>query len=206
MSDIDKTFDSVVSSPSFFNPNEEAVSKKNIGNVKGDFYGHMTEAEQKEVEFEKDGKTFKAVVYNYKFVVHKNNSFNKYINTKGEDISGTEYVGRKYNANGVWRFLEPKEGDKFESNQGGNKSYFRFCETIGVECPTRTVTIDGNEVEVRELPQISIDDINNKPVVAHIDEGKPYTDKKTGEKKTPHVVKWVNAWEDGEDLGDAIPF
>ena len=52
MSDIDKTFDSVVSSPSFFNPNEEAVSKKNIGNVKGDFYGHMTEAEQKEVEFE----------------------------------------------------------------------------------------------------------------------------------------------------------
>ena len=53
---------------------------------------------------------------------------------------------------------------------------------------------------------ISIEDINNKPVIAFIDKGKPYTDKKTGAQRTPHVVKYVNKWDEGEDLTDEIPF
>ena len=101
MSDINDVFDSAVSSPSFFNPNEEPVKKKNIGNVKGDFYGHMIEAEQKEVEFSKDGKTFKAVVYNYKFVVHKDNSFNnkciKYYDSKKNFFKISNLLLQQYN-------------------------------------------------------------------------------------------------------------
>ena len=204
MSDIGNVFDKAVSSPSFFNPDAE-TKKKNVPNIKGDYFGHMIEAEQKEVEFERDGSKYKAIVYNYKFVVHKNNSFNSYAN--GDDtISGAEYVGRKFNANGVWRFLEPSKDDDFDSNQGGNKAYFRFCETIGLECPEKEVEVDGEKVMVKELPLISIEDINNKAIIAFIDKGKPYTDKKTGAQKTPHVVKFVKKWEDGEDLTDEIPF
>ena len=48
------------------------------------------------------------------------------VNTKGHD-----YVGKKFKGN-LWKFLEPSKDDKFDSNQGGNKAYFRFCETLGV--------------------------------------------------------------------------
>ena len=65
MSDIGNVFDKAVSTPSFFNPNEE-TKKKNVPNVKGEYFGHMIEAEQKEVEFERDGAKYKAIVYNYK--------------------------------------------------------------------------------------------------------------------------------------------
>ena len=202
MSSINEVFDKAVSSPSFFNPNsKDATSKENVRNVTGDFYGHMIEAEQRDVEFSRDGKTYKAMVFNYKFVVHKENANNKYGETEGK-----EYIGRKYNANGIFRFLEPAKGDKFDSNQGGNKAYFRFCETLGLECPEKEVKVGGEKVMVKELPHISIEDINNKPVIAHIDKGKPYTDKKTGAQRTPHVVKYVNKWDEGEDLTDEIPF
>ena len=115
-------------------------------------------------------------------------------------------VGRKYNANGIFRFIEPSKDDKFDSNQGGNKAYFRFCETLGIECPTKKVKIEGKDVEVKELPHLSVDDINNKAVISFIDKGNPYRDKKTGEQRTPHVVKFVKPWEDGKDLTDEIPF
>lgn len=202
MSSINETFDKAVSSPSFFNPNAKDESVKvNVGNVTGEFFGHMIEAEQRDVEFDRDGKKYKAIVYNYKFVVGKENSKNKY----GE-IEGKEYVGRKYNANGIFRFIEPSKSDKFDSNQGGNKAYFRFCETLGIECPTKKVKIDGKNVEVNELPHLSVDDINSRAIIAFIDKGKPYRDKKTGEQKTPHVVKFVKPWEGGKDLTVDIPF
>ena len=202
MSSINEAFDKAVSSPSFFNPNsKDATAKVNVRNVSGEFFGHMIEAEQRDVEFSRDGKTYKAIVYNYKFVVDKANAENKYGETEGK-----EYIGRKYNANGIFRFIEPSKDDKFDSNQGGNKAYFRFCETLNIECPTKKVKIDGKMVEVNELPHLSVDDINNKAVIAFIDKGKPYTDKKTGEKRTPHVVKFVKLWGDGKDLTDDIPF
>ena len=207
MSSINETFDKAVSSPSFFNPGaDDATKKKNVRNVKGEFYGHMNQAEQRDVEFSRDGKTFKAVVFNYKFTVDKANEKQTYNEGTGE-IKGNSYVGRTYNANGIFRFIEPSEDDDFDSNQGGNKAYFRFCETLGIECPTKKVKVDGKNVEVRELPHLSIDDINGKAVIAFIDEGKPYTDKKTGEQRTPHIVKFVKPWEGGKDLkADDIPF
>jgi hypothetical protein len=203
MSDINEVFDNAVSSPSFFNPNgsDATASRKNVPNVTGEFYGHITEAEQRDVEFERDGEKFKAVVFNYKFVVHKENEKQTYGDAKGKD-----YIGRKYNANGIFRFIEPGEGDDFKSNQGGNKAYFRFCETLGIECPTKKVKIDGEEVEVKELPHLSVDDVNNRAVIAFIDKGKQYKDRKTGEMRTPHVVKFVKTWEGGADLDEEIPF
>ena len=77
MTNINEVFDKAVSSPSFFNPNsKDATSKENVRNVTGDFHGHMIEAEQRDVEFSRDGKTYKAMVFNYKFVVHKENAKN----------------------------------------------------------------------------------------------------------------------------------
>ena len=72
MSDINDVFDKAVSSPSFFNPKSSDATSgtKNVGNVAGEFYGHIIEAEQRDVEFSRDGSKFKAVVFNYKFVVH----------------------------------------------------------------------------------------------------------------------------------------
>ena len=202
MSSINETFDKAVSSPSFFNPKgSDATANKNVANVTGEFYGHMVGAEQRDVEFERDGEKYKAIVFNYKFVVHNANSKQKY-----GDVEGKSYIGRKYNANGIFRFIEPSEDDDFKSNQGGNKAYFRFCETLGIDCPTKKMEIDGEEVEVKELPHLSVDDINNKAVIGFIDKGKPYKDKKTGETRTPHIVKFVKKWEDGKDLTDEIPF
>tara|TARA_R110002074_G_scaffold162489_3_gene320998 strand:- start:4134 stop:4757 length:624 start_codon:yes stop_codon:yes gene_type:complete len=201
--DINKVFDNAVSSRSFFNPSsKDSTTKKNVANVTGEFYGHMIEAEQREVEFTRDGDKFKAIVFNYKFVVHKSNAKQTY----DSGATGKDYVGRKYNANGIFRFIEPNEGDDFKSNQGGNKSYFRFCETLKIDCPTKKVEIDGEEVEVKELPHLSVDEINNKAVIAFIDKGKQYKDRKTGETRTPHVVKFVKEWEGGADLDEEIPF
>ena len=202
MANSNEMFDDILSKKeSFFIPSDSEAKTPVIPNVRGEFYGHLKNATQKEVEFSRDGKTYKAIVYNYKFVVDKANAENKY-----GDTDGKEYIGRKYNANGIFRFLEPAKGDKFDSNQGGNKAYFRFCETLGLECPEKEVKVDGEKVMVKELPHISIEDINNKPVIAFIDKGKPYTDKKTGAQRTPHVVKYVNKWDEGEDLTDEIPF
>ena len=143
------------------------------------------------------------MVFNYKFTVDKQNEKQSYEGGQ----KGADYIGRTYNANGIFRFIEPSEDDDFDSNQGGNKGYFMFCSTLGIECPTKKVTIEGKEVEVNELPHLSCDDINGRAVIAFIDKGKPYNDKKTGEKRVPHVVKFVKEWEGGKNKDtDDIPF
>ena len=205
MSDINDVFDSAVSSPSFFNPNEEPVKKKNIGNVKGDFYGHMIEAEQKEVEFSKDGKTFKAVVYNYQFIVAKENENNSYTLSNGDSVTGDKYVGRAYRNAGVFRFLEAVEGEDHVSNPEGNKNYLWFCQTLDMEIPRKVVKINDQDVEVQVLPQLMSDDINGKPALAVIGKGKPYKHKE-GQERTPYEVKYIKHWKDGVKKDADIPF
>ena len=174
---------------------------KNVPNVRGEFFGHLHGATMKEVSWTKDGKTFKAVVYNYQFEVDKANSSQKYTYRGYTDnaehkASGKDYIGRSYRSGGIFRFLEPQEGDDFVSNAGGNKSYFRFCETLGMKIEKKKVNVDGEDVEVKVLPSLDTTEINGKPAIAVIDKGKPYT-AKDGKERTPFLVKFIKTWEDG---------
>jgi len=201
-----KMFDDMLNdTESFFVPGEETETKpKNAPNIRGEFYGHMQNATSREVSWTKDGKTFKALVYNYEFVVDAKNSEMSYEGKNGT-FKGEEYVGRTYRSNGIFRFLEPQKGDDFESNSSGNKRYFQFCETIGIEIPRKVVKMKGKDVEVQVLPPLKGTDIDGAPAIALIDAGKPYKNKE-GEERTPFVVKFIKQWEGGVKKDADIPF
>ena len=214
MANTDELFDDLLTKKeSFFVPSNNNKKKFNAPNVRGEFYGHLKGATQKEVSWTKDGEKFKAIVYNYDFEVAKENDSNKYTYTSYKDNSeqkseGKEYIGRAYKGSGIFRFLEPEEGDDFVSNASGNQSYLRFCQTLGVEILIKEVEMNGEKVEVQALPSLDTGEINGKPAIAVIDKGKPYTWQ--GKERTPYVVKFIKKWEegkvkDGEESND-IPF
>tara|TARA_R100001082_G_C4356550_1_gene157160 strand:+ start:605 stop:1252 length:648 start_codon:yes stop_codon:yes gene_type:complete len=215
MANTNDVFDDLLSNKqSYFVQGDKKKSSNVAPNVRGEFYGHLQNATMKEVSWGKKGATYKAVVYNYEFVIDKANEnqtyeYNSYQDNSKMTSSGKDYIGRSYRSSGIFRFLEPEEGDDFISNSEGNKSYFRFCETIGIDIEKKVVQMDGQDVEVKVLPSLSTSDINGKPAIAVIDKGKPYTTQ-DGKERTPYVVKFVKTWEGGEsksvEAGDAIPF
>ena len=180
MSETAKMFDEMLNdTESFFVPGEDKKTDKpkSAPNVRGEFYGHLQESSCREVGWSRDGKNFKAIVYNYNFVIDAKTAEQTYKGNNDTEYSGKYYVGRSYKANGVFRFLEPKEGDDFVSNSKGNDRYLRFCETLGKDIPRKVVQMNGQDVEVQVLPQLKADDINGKPAIAIIDAGKPYKTK-----------------------------
>lgn len=208
MGKTEKMFDEMLNeTESFFVPTEDKKKEKSdfAPNVSGEFLGHMQEATCKEVSWVRDGKTFKAVVYNYQFVIAPQNSINAYTLNNGEKVDGDKYVGRNYRNAGIFRFLEAKEGDEHVSNPEGNKSYLWFCQTLGKEIPRKVVQLNGQDVEVQVLPQLMADDINGMPAIAVIDKGKPYKNKE-GQERTPYEVKYVKQWQDGVKKDADIPF
>ena len=194
---------------SFFVPTEDSGKEKKKSdftpNVEGEFLGHLQESECKEVSWERDGKKFSAIVYNYQFVIDKANSVNAYKLNNGDDVAGEEYAGRSYRSNGIFRFLEPKKDDDFVSNSEGNKQYLWFCQTLDVEIPRKVIQIKGQDMEVQVLPQLQAKDIDGKPAIAVIGKGKPYKNKE-GQERTPFVVKFVKTWKDGVMKDADIPF
>ena len=214
MAKSEEIFDDLLNKKeSYFVPSSKPKTSgkpKNAPNVRGEFYGHLTEATMKEVSWERDGDKFKAVVYNYQFLIDKANNKQSYEYTKWDSSdkatsSGKDYVGRTYRNSGIFRFLEPEEGDDFVSNSDGNSQYYRFCETLGIDIEKKTVQVDGQDVEVQSLPSLDTSEINGKPAIAVIDKGKPYTNK-DGQKRTPYEVKFIKTWEDGEVKDADIPF
>jgi hypothetical protein len=210
MSSTQKMFDDMLNdTESFFIPTNDGSKEKKksdfVPNVDGEFLGHLQESECKEVSWERDGKKFKAIVYNYQFVVDNSNSINVYKLNNGDTVKGEEYSGRSYRSNGIFRFLEPKEGDDFVSNAEGNKQYLWFCQTLNVEIPRKVVQIKGQDVEVQVLPQLQAKDINGKPAIAVIGKGKSYKNKE-GQDRTPFIVKFVKTWKDGVIKDADIPF
>ena len=198
MSDINDMLDN----ESLFVPS--ATTKKAPWIVKGEHKGHIFDCQQQEVSVL--GK-YKAIVYNYRFKIAKENEGSKHTytdyNTKEEHtVDGKEFVDKEFRASGVFKFLEPKDGDDFESNSEGNKSYYRFCKSIGIEIPKRTLE-DGTEVSV--LPNLTTDDINGKAVLAVLGDGKPYKNKE-GKEVKPIVVKFVKQWGEGVNKDEEIPF
>ena len=211
MGNVNELFDNATEESFFIEEEGNTKDKKTTNNkqftpiVEGNYLGHIIEVETRLV----DVKNWKARLYNYTVQVHKDNSFNKYT-LYGEHISGKEYVGLKFRGN-VWRFLEPKESDSFESNANGNKGYLMHCETIGIECPTQKKEVNGKEVTVKMLPNLNTNDMLGVPVTAVVKKGKPFTNK-NGERKQYFDCKWVERWKDGVkidvegDKDEKIPF
>ena len=211
MANTNDMFDDLLTKKeSFFVPSSDASKPSVAPNVKGEFYGHLQEAQMKEVSWTKNGDTFKAIVYNYSFVIDEANksqsyTYSSYKDNSEQTSSGEDYIGRAYRSSGIFRFLEPAKGDSFKSNSEGNKSYFRFCETLGVDIEKKVVKIKGQDVEVKVLPSLDTTQINGRPAIAVIDKGKPYT-AKDGKERTPFLVKFIKTWEDGKVKDAQIPF
>ena len=211
MANTNEMFDDLLTKKeSYFVPEKSSDKPKVVPNVRGEFYGHLQGATMKEVSWARDGKKFKAVVYNYLFEVDKANSGQSYdyITYKTEEkavAEGKDYIGRIYRSGGIFRFLEPQEEDDFVSNASGNKSYLRFCETLGMKIEKKKVNVDGVDMEVKVLPSLDTTEINGKPAIAIVDKGKPYTSK-DGKERTPYVVKFIKTWEEGKEKDADIPF
>tara|TARA_Y100001963_G_C6713852_1_gene415587 strand:+ start:259 stop:900 length:642 start_codon:yes stop_codon:yes gene_type:complete len=181
--------------------------------IEGEYFGHITEVTTRLVEWndKKTGNKLKSRVYNYKVIVAEENSKMQYVKPWNKEVvDGSEYAGRTIKSVGVFRNIEPNEGDDFHSNPFGNKSYLSFCNAIGVDCKEEEKEIDGKKVKVSVLPSLNIDDIEGTPVVAVVKKGKSYTDKNNNQRFYMDV-KWVQRWEDGkrkkvQGKNDEIPF
>ena len=216
MAEVNDVFDKITDEKSYFDPSKvKKVDTKEWEPIReGDYLGHITTVDTKILNVKKDGN-FKARMYKYTVTVSSENEKMKYtrldINNKPEDYDGSCYKNLKFRGT-LWRFLEPKEGDDFESNSGGNKGYLRFCETLGIDCPVDKKVVDGEEIEVKILPNLTSQDMLGKPVTAFVAQGRPFTGK-DGKTKRYFDCKFIKKWEDGkdkvigkEDSLDDIPF
>ena len=180
----------------------ETTEEEYVPKVAGEYLGHITDARSLTREFTKDGRTFKARIFNFKVHVAPENEHNTYT-VHGKDgtreITGKHYVDWSIVADGVFRFLEPTDGDKHESNAEGNKRYLRFCESIGLEVKTEERTINGKTVKVQLLPDVKEADLNGTPVVAVVGRGQDWVND-TGETRPSWRAKFTKLWKDGKRL------
>ena len=210
MADIDAVFNDDDFFTEIDKPKKETPKPKFTPFAKGEYYGHITDVETREVNTHK-GK-HKALVFNYKLTIDEANEKQSYTYKWGHTeftAKGSEYVGQKIRACGVFKYLIPTDGDSFTSNPDGNKGYGYFCEALGIELPTVEKEINGEKVKVKSLPTITADDISGMPVVGVVGQGRPYTNA-NGKEITPWEVKFVKTWNGGtkkEVTTDAdIPF
>ena len=194
MADVNDMFKDITKEQSYYTKGEK---KDFIPLTEGDYLCHITDVktEIKDVK----GK-YRARLYSYTVEVAPEK---KDMDYEYQDIDGSKkptkghvYVGKRFYGR-VWRFLEPSEGDSFESNSQGNTHYLRFCETIGLDCPKETRSIDGQDVEVQILPSLSENDFLGQPVTAVVDLGKPWTDKE-GKRRQYYDCKFCKKWEGGK--------
>lgn len=127
------------------------------------------------------------------------------------EVNGGTFAGREMRSNGIFKFLHPTDNDEFEPNAGGNKGYSNFCVCVGKEPVTKEIEMNGEMVTVKELPDLSEDDIMGKPVMAVIGRGKPWKSDRDGKVRTSLEVKWFRTWADGESVDveaadDDMPF
>ena len=210
MAEVNDVFDSVTKEQSFFVPGKKA-KKEFKPYAKGEYFGHIIECDSRVVDVKKG--EHKARLYTFVFQVAQENETKtfEFKNIKGEmeKTKGDCYVGAKFRGK-LWRFLEPGKDDTFTSNSEGNTGYMRFCQTIGVKCPVEKREINGEEIEVQLLPNLSASDMLGKPAIAVVDLGRPFVNK-DGETKQYWDAKFLKKWEDGKDIvidgvSDAIPF
>ena len=149
---------------------------------------------------------YKAKVYNIIFELAEECSDHTYNTDKGE-INGSPFVGKEIRGSGVFMFLNPQPGDDFESNNGANEKYLRFCELLKIDCPEIEVDYNGEKRMVKQFPELKEDDIIGKPVMGYIDT-EEYINK-DGENRTAYKVKDFNPWTNGKFKDyelNALPF
>ena len=194
--------DTVKHEEALFIPGEDAEHDEYVPKVAGDYLGHITEARTLVREFKKDGRSFKARIFNFKVHVAAENAHQTYtthIDGTTKEITGEHFVDWSVVADGVFRFLEPTNGDNHESNAEGNKRYLKFCQSLGMEIPTEDRTINGSTVRVQILPDIKETDLNGTPVVAVVGRGQDWVND-TGETRPSWRVKFTKLWESGKKL------
>ena len=128
---------------------------------------------------------------------------------KGHDteITGEDYIGRKFRSMGIFYFLNPQVGDDFEAHPTGNVGYMRFCEAMGIEQEKTTIDIGGKDTEVFKLTELSEDELLGLPVMGCVGKSKPWIGR-DGNTRTSFEVKAFRTWTDGgkKDILDDIPF
>ena len=171
--------------------------------VAGDYLGHITDARTLTRAFTKDGRTFKARIFNFKVHVAPENKTMTYTltNTDGttRNITGEHYIDWTIIADGVFRFLEPTGEDHFESNSEGNKRYLMFCQSLGMDIKTEERTVNGKTLQVQILPDLKEEDLNGSPVVAVVGRGKDWVNEE-GETRPSWRCKFTKHWKDGKRL------
>ena len=209
MADVNDMFNDITKEQSFYTKGAE---RDFIPLTEGDYLCHITEVTSKILDVK--GGQYKARLFSFTLVVADENRELDFqymeINGDKKATKGTPYIGKKFFGK-LWRFLEPKEGDDFESNSEGNTNYLKFCETIGVDCPKETKNIGGQDVEVQILPSLSAEDMIGQPIRAFVALGKPWKNKQ-GETKQYYECKFCKKWEGGKKktiktgAKDEIPF
>ena len=190
---------------SFFIPSEDSATEtKYTPKVAGEYLGHITNLIESEREFtDRDGRNLKAKIFNFKIRVASENATMKYKyqdkHGNQQEHDGTSYVDWDIVADGVFRFLEPREGDTFESNASQNQRYSRFCEALGVETKQEERTVNGKTVKVHVLPSITTEQITGTPVVAVVGRGKDWVNNE-GKTVPSWRAKFVKRWESGKRL------
>ena len=169
------------------------------GLVEGEYLGHIanTRSIVRPVR-----PHFQARIYNFDVIVAPENKGLTYqhedIDGSHIELTGEQFIGKKLIARGVFKFLDPQEGDNFKGNSAENHKYFRFCETLGVHPTDRTETIDGKETTVKVLPVLTEADMLGKPVTAVLRKVKDEWINNKGEKM--HYswrVSYVKEWTGG---------
>ena len=170
------------------------------GLVEGEYLGHIVNSRS---IVRTVLKKFQARIYNFDVIVSAENRGMKYqyedITGKHIEITGEQFVDKKLIAKGVFKFLDPQEGDDFEGNPTENHKYLRFCETLGLKPEEETRTIDGKETTVKLLPLLTVEHMDGKPVTALLRKVKDEWINNKGEKM--HYswrVSYVKPWENGQ--------
>tara|TARA_R100001530_G_scaffold20569_3_gene17127 strand:+ start:620 stop:1264 length:645 start_codon:yes stop_codon:yes gene_type:complete len=186
---------------------------KRAGLVEGEYLGHIVNA--RSIVRPVLGK-FQARIYNFDVIVADENRGMTYqyedITGKHIEISGEQFVDKKLMAKGVFKFLDPQDGDTFEGNPTENRKYLLFCETLGVHAEEETRTIDGKETTVKLLPTLTEEQMLGRPVTAVLKKVKDKWVNNKGE--TMHYswrVSFVKPWTQGsvktmEVNKDDLPF
>ena len=189
---------------------------KHTPKVAGEYLGHITDTRTTVVDWtdKKTGNLLKARIYNFKVHVAPENSSltYKYTDRNGHEhtTTGEVYVGWKVIADGVFRFLEPVDGDTFVSNSSGNDRFLRFCQALGVTIETVEREVGGKTVEVQLLPTLEPEDINGLPVTAVVNRHKDDWINDEGRAMPQWRCKFIKTWRDGKRLAatttNDIPF
>ena len=183
------------------------------GLIEGEYLGHIANARSivRPVR-----PHFQARIYNFDVIVAPENKGLTYhyedIDGSHLELTGEQFAGKKLIARGVFKFLDPQEGDDFEGNSAENQKYFRFCETLGVHPTDRTETIDGKETTVKILPVLTETDMTGKPVTAVLRKVKDEWTNNKGEKmhyswRVSYVKEWTGGTiRDMKVNPDDLPF